>query len=53
MKASRNRPFQQESHQRDKHLGCHSCTMIKSILEMVNKGTVTIRPEDLKPNYDA
>ena len=36
-----NQTIQQKSHQWDKHLGCHSCQILRTIFEGDNGGTST------------
>ena len=52
-KASQNQVLQQESHQRDKHIGCSPCKVLGTNLEMYERRTSTNRPEDKKTNDDA
>ena len=47
-KISWNQAPQQESHQRDKHLACPSCMILRAILKIDKERTSTNRPKDKK-----
>ena len=52
-KITRNQTMWQNSHQRDKHLGCPSRGIHQTILKVDERRTFTNRPENKKIHYDA
>ena len=52
-KASQIQTLQQKSHQRDQHLDCPPCKMLKTIHKMDKERTSINGPEDKKANDNA
>ena len=49
---SQNQTLQPDSHQRDKHLGCSPCKILRTIFDMDKGRTLTNEPKNKKANDD-